>query len=107
MINRIRSLGGRVVHPITLPKYNELKYKGTDLVMITTREILLEKKSLEFLSLDSGAQVRPAIEKYLQSLVKTKVRTLQDIVDFNSAHPDLELPKGQDSVKPSIHLSNS
>ena len=42
MINRIRNLGGRVVHPITLPKYNELKYKGTDLVMTTTREIFVE-----------------------------------------------------------------
>ena len=40
MIDRIRNLGGRVVHPITLPKYNELKYKGTDLVMTATREIL-------------------------------------------------------------------
>ncbi|KAL8792660.1 MAG: hypothetical protein Q9195_004720 [Heterodermia aff. obscurata] len=45
MIHRIRNLGGRVVHPITLPKYNELTYKGTDLVMATTREILFEVNS--------------------------------------------------------------
>ena len=65
-----------------------------DLLMASTSETFV-RLAIHLAHLSLGAQVRPAIDNYLHGLVKAEVRTLEDIVRYNYAHPNLELPKGR------------
>ncbi|KAH8822071.1 amidase signature domain-containing protein [Xylogone sp. PMI_703] len=40
------------------------------------------------------ADFRPSLNKYLENLESSPVRSLKELIDFNNAHPDLELPPG-------------
>ena len=42
-----------------------------------------------------GAQYREVVDEYLADFESSPVRTMKDIVDFNKAHADLELPSGE------------
>jgi amidase len=40
------------------------------------------------------ADFRPSLNIYLEDLETSEVRSLKEMIDFNNAHPDLELPPG-------------
>lgn len=70
-----RDLGAHVIDPVDFPSAHELKQsKAEDLVL-----------TVDF---------KPALNKYLTELVEvpTGVRTLADVIEFNLAHADIELP---------------
>lgn len=39
-------------------------------------------------------EFQPAFNHYLETLVSSSVRNLQELVDWNRQHADTELPKG-------------
>lgn len=43
----------------------------------------------------SDADFRPLLNEYLEGLEESSVRSLKDIIEFNEAHADLELPPGK------------
>jgi amidase len=46
---------------------------------------------------------KPLLEEYLASIDNSKIRTLQDLIDFNNQHADLELPPSTLSSTNSLH----
>jgi amidase len=70
-----RDLGAHVIDPVDFPSAHELKQsKAEDMVL-----------TVDF---------KPALNKYLAALVEvpTGVRSLADVIKFNLAHADVELP---------------
>lgn len=43
------------------------------------------------------ADFKHDLNKYLESSENSKIHSLKDLVEFNKAHPDLEMPPGMSS----------
>ncbi|KAF8128664.1 amidase signature domain-containing protein [Boletus edulis] len=70
-----RDLGAHVIDPVDFPSAHELKQSKAEDIVLTV-------------------DFKPALNKYLAELVEvpTGVRSLADVIKFNLAHPDVELP---------------
>lgn len=70
-----RDLGAHVIDPVDFPSAQELKQSKAEDIVLTV-------------------DFKPALNKYLGELVEvpTGVRSLADVIKFNLAHPDIELP---------------
>lgn len=70
-----RDLGAHVIDPVDFPSAHELKQSKAEDIILTV-------------------DFKPALNKYLAELVEvpTGVRSLADVIKFNLAHADVELP---------------
>lgn len=70
-----RELGAHVIDPVDFPSAQELKRSNAEDIVLTV-------------------DFKPALNKYLAELVEvpTGVRSLADVIRFNLAHADVELP---------------
>ncbi|KAF8548295.1 amidase signature enzyme [Imleria badia] len=70
-----RGLGAHVIDPVDFPSAHELKQSKAEDIVLTV-------------------DFKPALNKYLAELVEvpTGVRSLADVIKFNLAHADIELP---------------
>lgn len=70
-----RDLGAHVIDPVDFPSAHELKQSKAEDIVLTV-------------------DFKPALNKYLAELgeVPTGVRSLADVIKFNLAHADVELP---------------
>jgi amidase len=70
-----RDLGAHVIDPVDFPSAHELKQSKAEDIVLTV-------------------DFKPALNKYLAALVEvpTGVRSLADVIKFNLAHADVELP---------------
>jgi hypothetical protein len=77
-IKFIEDHGGLVTKDVYLPPLSTLNFDGQDgLAMIMETDF------------------PDAMEKFLSGYVDSSIKSVQDIVDFNDAHADLELPAGK------------
>lgn len=70
-----RELGAHVIDPVDFPSAEELKQSKAEDIVLTV-------------------DFKPALNKYLAELVEvpTGVRSMADVIKFNLAHADIELP---------------
>ncbi|KAL8849114.1 MAG: hypothetical protein Q9221_005883 [Calogaya cf. arnoldii] len=72
-IDKIKSLGGRVHSPVPLVHPSDLQVEGKS----------------GYLTILLG-EIRDSVDRNLEALPSTPVRSLADIIKFNKAHPDLQ-----------------
>ncbi|KAF2108353.1 amidase signature domain-containing protein [Lophiotrema nucula] len=72
-IDEIQSMHADVQYPVSVPHPSEIKYKGDD------------GKIKIFL-----AEMRNSMNEYLATLEQSQVRSLEDIIEFNKNHPELQ-----------------
>ncbi|EJD35378.1 amidase signature enzyme [Auricularia subglabra TFB-10046 SS5] len=74
-LDTLRGLGAVIVDPADLPSAAEMRASGNESIVLDT-------------------DFKVEVAQYMAGLtrVPTGVRTLADLITFNSAHPDLELP---------------
>jgi len=80
----IKEAGGEVVYPVEIPAYETFFHEGQPLLGVIT-----------------NAEVKICVNQYIASLESSAVKSLEDIIEFNKANPNLELPPdnpGQDGL---------
>ncbi|EYE92434.1 amidase signature enzyme, partial [Aspergillus ruber CBS 135680] len=81
----IQKLGATVIDPVTFPNAEEFTYAYPGLPERSNNETILLQYDL-----------KEDIAIFLQTqLINSTIRSLQDIINYNEAHSDLEFPPGQ------------
>ena len=75
-LTMIEDCGGMILHNVNLTQVPELKLEGETATNIVQRY-----------------EYESNIQDYLSSLEESPVHNLQELIDWNEAHPGLELPK--------------
>lgn len=75
-IAKIQSLGANIQDPANLPTFNDYLYSDNETIVLQN----------DF-KVDFG--------NYMSQLISSAVRTLEDVINFNDAHADLEFPPGK------------
>lgn len=70
LIPVLRELGAEIIDPVQLPDWEVATGTHTEVMFWEFRE---------------------GINRYLSSLANTDIRSLADVIEFNTAHPDAEL----------------
>ncbi|TVY78524.1 putative amidase [Lachnellula suecica] len=81
-IETIRKSGGVVIEDVVLPQVADLLWEGED--------------ALEFIW---GKDLKSNLESFLAEYEDAEVRTVEELVQFNKDHADVELPPGRGSNK--------
>lgn len=86
-IHKISSLGAMVQDPADLPSANEfLKSQAEEVVYRTSSVLKISQIVTSF---------KVSIQSYLAELNSTPVRTLEDLINWNDAHANIEFMSGQ------------
>ncbi|KAH8591672.1 amidase signature domain-containing protein [Bisporella sp. PMI_857] len=67
-------------------------YENVDLISIGNSSI--DENGVDRFGSMMFADFRSSLNHYLEGLKSSKVRSLKELIEFNDAHPDLELPPG-------------
>jgi amidase len=82
----MESLGAFIHDPTDLPSTYELATSFAEVLVL--RMTLVSK-------LTPVTDFKMNIEAYMEDLNVSSVRTLEDLINFNDAHADIEFPPGQ------------
>jgi len=87
---RIKFAGAKVAYPVALPAPSSLNLDGADDIGTTLcKQLHLAESSLTDFIVH---ELRGQVQNFSNLLVKPRVQTLDELIEFNRAHADRELP---------------
>jgi amidase len=85
-ISKMASLGAVIQDPADLPSAAELHASTTELTVLSS-------SNLVYLTLETEFKID--LQTYLEGLNSSQIRTLEDLINFNDAHAELEFAPGE------------